>query len=118
MQLFVARLLADHDRCPQTMRKALTYKDAVPKHQCCGMFCHLLDCLERNAPATQFKDMQDRLHKMFMESFMDPDLLHMVSSEVPPGDLKTVAAFRRGVRLFRRKNAGLAARNKYNELIF
>ncbi|CAK9079470.1 unnamed protein product, partial [Durusdinium trenchii] len=94
VQLFVARLLADHDRCPQTMRKALTYKDAVPKHQCCGMFCHLLDCLERNAPATQFKDMQDRLHKMFMESFMDPDLLHMVSSEVPPGDLKTVAAFR------------------------
>lgn len=95
--LFVDRLLADYDQAVPAMRKALTFKDGVVKHQACGAFLHYLKCFERMCPAAEFPDISEQLTKQFLLGFLDPDLLHSLEQQVPPGDLKAISAFRRGL---------------------
>ena len=92
--LVVQRLIADHDGTAEQLRKAFGFKDAMLIHQAGGCFLHFLSVLQRMSPANSFNDARDRLMDQFMKGFMDADLLHVLSSSVPPGDIKSVGSFR------------------------
>ena len=94
VKLFLERLLYDHDHCPPSMRKALSFRDGLPKHQACGAFLHYLKMFERMCPAADFAEASDSLTEQFKLGYLDPDLLHGLEQSVPPGDLKSISAFR------------------------
>lgn len=94
--LFVDRMIADHDNKPAQLRKAMTFREAVELHQACGGFLHFLDALEKLAPGSEFQTMQHELHQQFKYGYLDPDILHCLANQVPPGDVKSVGAFRCG----------------------
>ena len=93
------RLLADFDQSVASMRKALSFKDGLVKHQACGGFLHYLKSFERMCPAAKFPEISEQLTKQFHMGFLDPDLLFSLESQVPPGDIKSISAFRRGLQV-------------------
>lgn len=46
------------------------------------------------APAADFPAMEADLRKQFQYGYLDPDILHSLESQVPPGDIRMVSAFR------------------------
>lgn len=92
--LFLERMLADHDGCAPQMRKPLTYRDALSKHQACGGFLHYLNVLQKIAPSGEFAAMESDLRNQFRFGYLDPDILHSLEATVPPGDAQMVGAFR------------------------
>ena len=90
----VDRLIRDHDNCAEQMRKAFSFKDALEVHQAAGCFLHFISELKKIAPPERFQQARDGLMEQFMQGFMDADLCHVLSSQVPPGDIKSVSAFR------------------------
>ena len=92
--LFVKRVLADHDNTPPALRKPLSYRDALSKHQCCGGFLFYLRQLEKMAPSADFPAMKEELLSQFDVGYLDPDISHSLESCVPPGDIRSVGAFR------------------------
>ena len=94
VQLFVQRVINDYDNAPQPLRTAVTFRSGLSKHQACGAFLHFLKHLERVAPASEFPKMAEDLKKQFAFGYLDPDLIHSLESQVPPGDISQVAAFR------------------------
>ena len=96
VMLFLRRLETDHDRTPPTLRRSVTEKQAVVKHQACGCFLHFLRIYERLCPSTEYGEAAESLTSQFMSGFLDPDLGHVLEATVPPGDPSSVAAFRPG----------------------
>ena len=92
--LFVDRLIKGHDDTMDTMRKAMTYKDAVGLDQLCGGFIHYLGELEKMMPPAMFMEASEALRMSFLSGFLDPDLQHCLQTQVPPGDLPGIGAFR------------------------
>lgn len=88
------RLIRDHDNTAEQLRKAFTFKDALAVHQAAGCLLHFLGLLESMVPSGEFGKMRAELLNQFMQGFMDADLCHVLSAQVPPGDIKSVAAFR------------------------
>ena len=87
-------LQGDFDQTPDSLRKPCNYKDGVDKHRCCAAFMHYLEILQRMSPPSEFATARDSLREQFLSGLMDLDLLHSVQSQVPPGDIKSVSAFR------------------------
>ena len=87
-------MLADFDTTPGPLRKAMSVREAMSKHQACGGFLHYLKILEGMAPAAEFQQMSEELHRQFQYGYLDPDILHSLESSVPPGDISMVSAFR------------------------
>lgn len=100
--LFLDRLIHSHDSVTDSMRKALTYKDSVQLHQSCGIFVHFLGELSKMTPTETFNEASIELKRSFLSGFLDMDLQHCLQTQVPPGDCKQVAAFRRGGLIFGR----------------
>lgn len=97
MTLFTQRLIGDHDRAGQSLKKALTFKDAITLHQNCGAFLFFLAKLEEVAPAGQFKEMKEGLLAQFMSGHVDADLSHTLENFVPlNADPKGISVFRQG----------------------
>lgn len=92
--LFVQRLLSDHDSTPPQLRKPLTFREALGKHQACGGFLHYLRLLQQMAPAADYPEMEKDLKQQFRYGYLDPDILHSLETMVPPGDIQMVGAFR------------------------
>ena len=88
------RLIGDHDNTAPQMRKPFSLKDATAVHQAGGCFLHFLSVLQRMAPTTLFREAEKSLRDQFSQGFMDGDLLHVITSSVPPGDIKAVGSFR------------------------
>ena len=96
VSLVATRLIGDFDRTAPALRKALNFKDAVVLHQSAGCFLHFLRLLEQTAPAAHFAECCDGLESQFLQGFLDPDLCHSLTVQVPPGDIKSISAFRLG----------------------
>eukprot|EP00435_Cladocopium_sp_Y103_P060864 s625_g22.t1 len=96
VNLVVDRMLADHDGRAEGLRRALNFRDALLLHQSAGCFLHFLKVMEKSAPSKLFQESKDHLMSQFLSGFMDGDLTHVVTSAVPPGDIKSVASFRLG----------------------
>lgn len=94
--LVVTRLIGDFDRTAPGLRKALNFKDALALHQAAGLFQHFLRILEQTAPSALFAESRDSLEAQFLQGFLDPDLCHCLTVQVPPGDIKSISAFRPG----------------------
>lgn len=93
-RLFLARLCHDWDILPDGLRKATSFKEAVPVHMSCGMFIHFLGILQEKAPAGEFKELEFKLTETFMSGMMDPELRRAAENSVPPGDVKSIGSFR------------------------
>ena len=91
------RLIHSHDSVTDTMRKALTFKDGMHLHQVCGAFVHFLGEMSKMTPTTIFQEASVELKQSFLSGFLDMDLQHCLQTQVPPGDCKGIAAFRREV---------------------
>ncbi|CAK9066087.1 unnamed protein product [Durusdinium trenchii] len=91
---FVTRLIGDFDKSAKSLRKAITFKEAVIIHQSTGCFLHFLKAFQQMAPASFFDESKENLLNQFNQGFLDPDLCHILTLQVPPGDIKSVAAFR------------------------
>lgn len=78
------------------MRAPATYAKALQKHQARGAFLHFLACLQKITPGEMWADVKLSLENQFQQGYLDPDLLHVLETEVLAGDLKGVGAFRRG----------------------
>ena len=76
------------------MRKALTYKDGLQIHQCCGAYIHCLSILEKQSPSDQFSAMKENLDRQFETGYMDADLNFAIEQQVPPISLASIGAFR------------------------
>ena len=92
--LFVQRLISDHDNAPAPLRKPLSLREGVLKHQACAGFLHYLRVLQKMAPAADFDSMKTELHRQFAFGYLDPDIQHSLETQVPPGDIRQVGAFR------------------------
>ena len=88
------RLIRDYDNTAPPMRQAVTYKLAVAKHQACGAFLHFLAILQKMSPPSLFEEAKASLEAQFTMGFLDPDLCHILDTQVPPGDIKALGAFR------------------------
>ena len=98
MNLYLQRLVIDHDNHPAQLRKALSYKEAVKVHQCCGAYLFLLAKIQKIAPENLFQTISTDLYIQFKAGLLDPDLLHVVETQVPANaDIKAVSAFRLAV---------------------
>ena len=92
------RLVIDHDSHPQQLRKPVSFKDAVKVHQACGAYLFFLAKIQQIAPENQFEAIRTDLFIQFKAGLLDPDLLHIVESQVPANaDIKAVSAFRLAV---------------------
>ncbi|CAK9022466.1 FO synthase subunit 1 [Durusdinium trenchii] len=92
--IFAQRVLADYDATPIPLRQAMTYQKALQKHQACGAFLWFLSSLQKMAPSEMWPEIDKSLRSQFSQGYMDPDLLHALETQVPPGDLKSLGAFR------------------------
>lgn len=92
--LVVNRLIRDHDNTAPQLRKAFSFKDALAVHQAGGAFLHFLSVLQKMAPAALYTQAEVSLRDQFSQGFMDADLLHVITTGVPPGDIKSVGSFR------------------------
>ncbi|CAK9045245.1 unnamed protein product, partial [Durusdinium trenchii] len=81
VDLYLERLVSDHDSVPEQLRRAWSYKDAVKLHQATGAFLWCLDQLQKIAPASQFDDMKKSLRQSFFAKFLDLDLIHMLEEK-------------------------------------
>ena len=91
----VSRVIGDFDRMAPGLRKAINFKDAQAVHSAAGCFLHFLRILKQMAPAAFYDECRESLHSQFMQGFLDPDLCHVLTVQVPPGDMKGLSAFRR-----------------------
>lgn len=98
--LFIDRLINAHDGATDSMKKAVTYKEAVGLDQLCGGFIHYCAELEKMMPPTMFKEAQVALRNSFLSAFLDPDLQHCLQTQVPPGDLRGISAFRQACVIY------------------
>ena len=93
VMLLLQRIIHDHDNTAPQLRKAVSYRDGITKHQACAAFLHYLKLLRRIAPACDFS-CEMELRSQFAFGYMGPDLLHNLENSVPPGNLNDVSAFR------------------------
>ena len=89
------RIQNDHDRTPSSMRKALSFSQALAKHQCCGLYLHFAQLLKRMMPPDDFVEAKKSLSSQFASGYLDPDLSHALETTFPPGDVSSISAFRR-----------------------
>ena len=95
MNLYLQRLVIDHDNHPPQLRKAVSFKEAVKVHQACGAYLFFLAKIQQIAPENRFNAIRIDLYTQFKAGLLDPDLLHVVESQVPANaDIKAVSAFR------------------------
>ena len=73
-----------------------SWKDTAVKHAVCGAFLFFLNELSKIAPARDFTTMETHLKHQFAWGYMDADLTHVLETQVPPGSLAGVSAFRPG----------------------
>lgn len=89
-------MCAEWDNLPAGNRKAYAAKETVAMHQCCSMFRHFLGCLQVTLPSAAFPGAKEKLMTQFLLGGLDADLTLAASTSVPPGDLKSIGAIRRG----------------------
>lgn len=53
-----------------------------------------LEALRAQAPAGDFEEMKKNLDISFDAGLLDSDIVHVLESQVPPGDLRQISAFR------------------------
>ena len=82
------------DVCEFVNHEAATYKDMVLKHAATGGFLHFLAQLESMAPSSSFSEFESQLRRQFLYGYLDSDILHVLDTQVPPGSVKDVPAFR------------------------
>lgn len=90
------RVIADFAKLPESTRKPLNFKEAQLKHQCVGGYLFYLGLMQQRCPAAEWKDVKEELDKAFMNQFLDAELMSSLSSTVPPGEIMSIGAFRRG----------------------
>lgn len=95
--LLLSRLQDDHDNLPVSMRRAISEKQAISKHQICGAFLHFVDEFSKVCPAGSFSSIAQNLRTQFQSGYMDPDLAHCLETQVPPGDMSAINSFRLSV---------------------
>ena len=81
------------------LAQAPSWKDTQLKHAVCGGFLHFLNELKKIAPSKDYLDMKKQLTSQFAFNYLDSDIQHVLETQVPPGCLAGVSAFRRGFHL-------------------
>ena len=92
--LTVHRMCADFDQTPPALRKPWSFATALNRHQCCGLYIHYMGLLQKRIPQGKWAEVERSLDSQFTFGFLDTDLQHSLTSEVPPGNMETVSAFR------------------------
>lgn len=80
-----------------SVKQPLTAKTAAPLHQCCAVFLHMMKRLQTSLPSADYPGALATLRSTFLLGGLDNEILTMVTTNVPPANLKAVGAFRRGV---------------------
>lgn len=86
VNLYLDRLIAEHDSSPLEMRQAWTLRTATKNHQACGAFVFCLEKLEAIIPEGSWDEAKKNLCSQFMLGLLDGDLLHMLETCVPESD--------------------------------
>ncbi|CAK9102225.1 unnamed protein product [Durusdinium trenchii] len=92
--LLIDRICADYDAQPVGMRKALTAKEVTTTHQHCAIFLSFLNTLQKTIPSSDAAAAKEKLTTHFFLGALDAELGLIAESTIPPGDLKSVGAFR------------------------
>ena len=66
----------------------------MAKHQCCAAFLFFFKKLESIAPQKLIAEWEHNLRHGFMHGYLDADLLHVMETQVPPGHMDSIGAFR------------------------
>ena len=74
----------------------MPFKDAARIHLATGLFTCCLEKFSETVPPGEFKQLKPSLESQFDAGYMDGELLHIADDQVPPLDLRSVAAFRQG----------------------
>lgn len=95
VNLFLDRVIGDHDSTAPGLRKGLSYKDAAKIHQAAGCFLFFLKKLKQICPEGEYAETSRGLRSQFMSGFLDADLVTTLESQVPAAaDIMEVKAFR------------------------
>lgn len=94
VNLFLKRLIANFDNTPAPLRKGMSFKEGLYLHQCCGGFVHFLKEFEKLAPPDEFTQAAESLRNQFGFGYLDPDIYHCLETQVSPGLVRSVSAFR------------------------
>ena len=82
------------------MRKALTAKEVTTTHQHCAIVLSFLNTLQKTIPSSDAAAAKEKLTTHFFLGALDAELGLIAESTIPPGDLKSVGAFRPGLCTF------------------
>lgn len=92
--LLIDRMCRDWDKLPPTMRKAWVLKDVLNLHTCCGAFLTLIDQLQSRIPEKDYQAALPSIQEQFLLGYLDPEILHVVETTVPPANLTQVSFLR------------------------
>lgn len=87
----------DWDKLAPNMRKSWGLRESNQLHACCGGFLYFMGLLREKVPTKEYDDVASDLQKQFMMGFLDPDIVHAISTTAPPAPLDSVAFLRKGV---------------------
>ncbi len=99
VSLLIRRMCSEWDSLPAGNRKAYASKELVALHQNCAMFRHFLGCLQITLPGADFPAAKEKLMTQFLLGGLDTDLLNAATTSIPPGDVKSIGAMRRGLTI-------------------
>ena len=101
---FLSRLEKGFDNTPSQLRKPYSFSAAQRIHLATAGYLFFLEALRSQAPAGDFEEMKANLDISFDAGLLDSDIVHVLETQVPPGDLRQISAFR---TIFRHINIGI-----------
>ena len=77
-----------------TSRKAWSSKELVPLHVSCGGFLAFMRSLKDKIAPGEYSKHEQSLKDQFMVGALDPEIVHVLQTTVPPASLEAVSFLR------------------------
>ena len=94
----IARMASDWDKLSPSMRKGWNFRDSQQLHAACGGFLYFMGLLKEKVAETEFQQVAQGLRDQFLCGFLDPDILHALTTTAPPAPLESVSFLRQGLQ--------------------
>ncbi|CAL1167352.1 unnamed protein product [Cladocopium goreaui] len=93
VSLLIRRMCSDWDK-QGTSRKAWSSKELVPLHVSCGGFLAFMRSLKDKIAPGEYSKHEQSLKDQFMVGALDPEIVHVLQTTVPPASLEAVSFLR------------------------
>eukprot|EP00435_Cladocopium_sp_Y103_P070774 s395_g36.t1 len=93
VSLLIRRMCSDWDK-QGSSRKAWSSKELIPLHVSCGGFLAFMRALKDKIAPGEYAKHEQSLKDQFMVGALDPEILHVLQTTVPPASLEAASFLR------------------------